>query len=97
VRDVYEGRRELGAVPERRPLEKQERAYGVGLSEVSVERPVISESVAPMVSLPVKRLWDCRQCGYVCFREEPPYVCPICRAKRELFTEFAIPKAERDV
>jgi len=97
VRDVYEGRRELGAVPEQRPLEKQERAYGVGRSEVSVERPAGPGSGAPMVSLAGRRLWYCRQCGYVCFREEPPYVCPICRAKRELFAEVGMSKAERDV
>jgi ferredoxin-thioredoxin reductase catalytic subunit len=90
VRDVYEGRRALGSVPERRPLEKQERAYGVARSEVSLERPVRSESTAPLVSLPVKKLWYCRQCGYVCFREDPPYLCPICKAKRELFAETGI-------
>ena len=99
VRDVYEGRRKLMAVSERRPLDKQERAYGVGRSEISVERQVRSESSARslVAELPVERLWYCRQCGYVCFREEPPYVCPICRAKRELFAEFVMPKAGMDV
>ena len=31
------------------------------------------------------RLWYCKQCGYVAFREDPPYICPICKAKREMF------------
>ena len=40
---------------------------------------------------PARRLWYCRQCGYVVFREEPPYVCPICRAKKEFFSEVSFP------
>ncbi len=31
------------------------------------------------------KLWYCKQCGYVVYREEPPYLCPICRAKKEFF------------
>ncbi|WP_455364674.1 rubredoxin-like domain-containing protein, partial [[Eubacterium] cellulosolvens] len=32
--------------------------------------------------------WYCKQCGYVAFREEPPYLCPICKAKREMFAQI---------
>ena len=35
-----------------------------------------------------KKLWYCKQCGYVVYREDPPYVCPICKAKREMFAEI---------
>ena len=34
-----------------------------------------------------KKLWYCKQCGYVVYREDPPYVCPICKAKKEMFAE----------
>jgi rubrerythrin len=34
------------------------------------------------------KLWYCKQCGYVVYREDPPYVCPICKAKREMFAEI---------
>ena len=37
-----------------------------------------------------KKLWYCRQCGYVVFREDPPYICPICKAKKELFDKIGI-------
>ena len=94
VKDVYERRRELESLPERRPLEKQERAYGVERSEVSQERPVRPGSEASMINLPEKRLWYCKQCGYVCFREDPPFICPICKAKRELFAKMGMPRAE---
>ncbi len=39
---------------------------------------------------PRKKLWYCKQCGYVVFREEPPYICPICKAKKEFFAEIGL-------
>ncbi len=78
--EVFEGRRVLGAVPERRPLELQERGFGVSGKRL----------VSGVSEVPRRRLWFCRQCGYVCFREEAPFVCPVCRAKRELFAEFVM-------
>jgi rubrerythrin len=36
-------------------------------------------------SIPV---WRCRVCGYLCARERPPAVCPVCKAGRERFEEF---------
>ncbi|MDI9644634.1 MAG: ferredoxin-thioredoxin reductase catalytic domain-containing protein [Candidatus Verstraetearchaeota archaeon] len=36
------------------------------------------------------KLWYCKQCGYVAYREEPPYMCPICKAKKEFFAELKI-------
>jgi rubrerythrin len=34
------------------------------------------------------KLWYCKQCGYVVFRDEPPYICPVCKAKKEMFAEI---------
>jgi len=34
------------------------------------------------------KLWYCKQCGYVVYRDEPPYICPICKARREMFSEI---------
>jgi ferredoxin-thioredoxin reductase catalytic chain len=53
------------------------------------EKMFPEEAKAPKPT--ARRLWYCRQCGYVAFREEPPYVCPICRARRELFSELSLP------
>lgn len=66
-------------IPERRPAEKAMRAYGL--------EPAPAEEAEGSAAETGRRLMYCRQCGYVVFREEPPYVCPICRAKRELFAE----------
>ena len=37
------------------------------------------------LSVPVYR---CKVCGYLCAREQPPEVCPICKAKKERFERF---------
>ncbi len=33
-------------------------------------------------------VWRCKVCGYLCAREGPPEVCPICKAKKERFERF---------
>ena len=33
-------------------------------------------------------MYRCVVCGYLCAREEPPAVCPICKAKKDRFEEF---------
>jgi len=79
-KDLFEGKTPILPVPERRPLEKQARAYAT-----TVETQVAKES--SKVKL---KLWYCKQCGYVVFREDAPYICPICKAKREMFAEIEI-------
>ena len=75
-KQVYESQN-LPEVPERRPMDKQERAYGAKAASAAKSQPTVK-----------KKLWYCKQCGYVVFREDPPYVCPICKAKREMFAEI---------
>ncbi|MHA2309228.1 MAG: ferredoxin-thioredoxin reductase catalytic domain-containing protein [Candidatus Heimdallarchaeaceae archaeon] len=67
--------KEFEPIPERRPYEKQ----------------IISLELDPYTQSDVKpnlKLFYCKQCGYVTFREDPPYLCPICNAKKEFFKEF---------
>lgn len=88
-RDLYEGKKPILPVPERRPKEKQDRAYLV--ADTTERKEKAEESVAVKPQLIVrKKMWYCKQCGYVVFREDPPYVCPICKAKREMFAEIEI-------
>jgi len=90
-KDVHESKTTLQPVPERRPVEKQARAYGTAASPAATtkkaETATTKEEVKE-ISEPKQKLWYCKQCGYVVFRDEPPYVCPICKAKRELFAEI---------
>jgi len=88
-KDLYEGKTELKPVPERRPIEKQSKAYGAASAAPETkteEKPAAAEEAKP--TAPKKKLWYCKQCGYVVFREEPPYICPICKAKKEMFAEI---------
>ena len=89
-KQVYESKN-LPEVPERRPLEKQARAYGTQTAAKAPEQES-QEKTPTQVAKPQpkvkKKLWYCKQCGYVVFREDPPYVCPICKAKKEMFAEI---------
>ena len=33
-------------------------------------------------------VWRCKVCGYLCARENPPAVCPVCKAQKERFEVF---------
>lgn len=93
-KDVFEGKQELPSVPERRPLEMQSKAYmaaSISKAEEVVEKPsdMVAEDKREMIEIKPK-LWYCKQCGYVVFRDKPPYICPICKAKREMFAEIKI-------
>jgi len=70
---VRTGREELKPIPERRPPRSERKKAGSG-------------SLAGGLSLPV---WRCRVCGYLCAREKPPEICPICKVSKERFERFA--------
>ena len=70
---VVDGKKEIGSIPERRPTEKERKKRK-------------SKSIGTSsLSFPV---WRCKVCGYLCARNEPPEVCPICKAKKERFERF---------
>ena len=72
---VVKGKKKIGAIPERRPpREKRQRmkSQPAGAAPSSLPLPV----------------WRCRVCGYLCAREGPPEVCPICKAGKERFERF---------
>jgi ferredoxin-thioredoxin reductase catalytic subunit len=72
---VVNGNKKAGAIPERRPsLEKRKRAKA-------------KTKAGGVSSLPLP-VWRCTVCGYLCARESPPDVCPICKAKKERFERF---------
>jgi ferredoxin-thioredoxin reductase catalytic subunit len=91
-KDLYEGKTPINPIPERRPTEKQARAYATTPQtgvESKTEKTTVTTSKEQSGEIK-KKLWYCRQCGYMVFREDPPYVCPICKAKRELFAQIKI-------
>lgn len=72
---VLDGKRNLQPIPERRPPEEERGSPGR-----TTESPTAGFS---------HTVWRCKVCGYLCARDNPPEVCPICRAKKERFEKFA--------
>jgi ferredoxin-thioredoxin reductase catalytic subunit len=77
--EILEGVKEVRPIPERRPP-KDERAQNLPAE------PGDSASTGDRAL--GKPVWRCRVCGYLCGRDEPPEVCPICKAKKERFERF---------
>jgi ferredoxin-thioredoxin reductase catalytic chain len=71
---VLTGIKPVSSIPERRPPpDRRKKPAAMPLKE------------SPSLSKPV---WRCRVCGYLCARDQPPEVCPICKAKGERFERF---------
>jgi ferredoxin-thioredoxin reductase catalytic subunit len=73
-------------IPERRPMEKQEKKSGAREAE---EVQKIQDDSGVYKDSKIK-VWRCQVCGYLCARPEAPSICPICRARKERFEEFPI-------
>ena len=72
---VIDDKKEIAAIPERR------------LTVAAMAKPKSKKARADLASLPLP-IWRCRVCGYLCARESPPEVCPICKAKKDRFERF---------
>lgn len=71
-KDLFTNRGSAPSIPERRP------PFSERQNPVSAVRPS---------GLPYP-VWRCRVCGYLAAREEPPEICPICKAKKDRFEKF---------
>ena len=71
---IRKGEKKAGSIPERRPPpeERKREARKAGMKPTALSQPV----------------WRCRVCGYLCAREGPPELCPICKAKKDRFERF---------
>ncbi len=72
---VVEGKVKVGSIPERRPPPDRRKKIKTEPSKTN------------LASLPLP-VWRCKVCGYLCARDGPPEVCPICKAKKERFERF---------
>jgi ferredoxin-thioredoxin reductase catalytic subunit len=75
--EVIEGKRKIKSIPERRPTREFRNK-----SEQNSEKGV---KLIQNLSYPV---WRCSVCGYLCAREIPPEVCPVCKAEQDRFEKF---------
>ncbi len=77
---AFKDRTKIHSVTERRPppdMRQRKKA------EVVKNAP---SSTGP-ANLPYP-VWRCKVCGYLCARDSPPDVCPVCKAKKERFERF---------
>jgi len=82
---VLAGKQELSSIPERRPpLEEKMKREEIREEEKFALKKDLA-GTAFKLSLPV---WRCTVCGYLCAREAPPEVCPICKVGKERFERF---------
>jgi len=72
--DVLNGKKELVSIPDRRPTDE--------------ERMKQKENKIELISSLKYPIWRCKVCGYLCARDEPPEICPICKAKKDRFEKF---------
>ncbi len=72
-RAVYQGKKPVQSIPERRPPEAQRKHHTIHTGSLG--------------DLPYP-VWRCRVCGYICARPEPPDVCPICKVSKDRFERF---------
>jgi ferredoxin-thioredoxin reductase catalytic chain len=77
---------QLRSIPERRPQEIMDVTYAaVETKQTSTE---LTTYPKPGKNTPLIKVWRCNVCGYICARELPPPICPICKAKAERFEQF---------
>jgi ferredoxin-thioredoxin reductase catalytic subunit len=75
TQESIDERKQPNSIPERRP-KKEERKV------IKQKKPnTISDGLS-------KPIWRCKVCGYLCAREKPPAICPICKAEQERFEKF---------
>jgi ferredoxin-thioredoxin reductase catalytic subunit len=72
---VVKGKKQIGTIPERRPPAEERQL------------PKPKSTTGPAGSLPLP-VWRCKVCGYLCARDAPPEVCPICKATKDRFERF---------
>jgi ferredoxin-thioredoxin reductase catalytic subunit len=72
---IARGEQQAHSIPERRPP----------LAQRKLAKAPPAAGLPTALPYPV---WRCKVCGYLCARDEPPEVCPICKAKKERFERF---------
>jgi rubrerythrin len=95
--EVHKDPSQLGPIPERRSPAVQQAALEAmeKREKGKLAEPEAAEQGTVTITLQGRAkgeilLWRCTVCGYLCAREGPPPVCPICKAKAERFERFSL-------
>ena len=98
-KEVVEGIKNAGSIPERRPVKREERNQFKrqgrqnvdGLLNKAVNNAdglLKNEGAGNLKSELPYPVWRCTVCGYLAARGEPPNVCPVCKVPKERFERF---------
>jgi len=69
---VIKTKKKIGSIPDRR-------------NSLKKEKKVKKDKQIKNLAYPV---WRCKVCGYLCAREHPPELCPVCKAEKDRFEIF---------
>lgn len=84
--EIISGKKEFLPIPERRYTAKKQQGKAKSLEDKVAEGKDIDKKENELkLKYPVYR---CKVCGYLCARENPPEICPICKARKERFERF---------
>jgi len=72
--DIVDGKKKVESIPDRRPPEEERKM------QKNIQVGKISSLKYPV--------WRCKVCGYLCARDSPPEICPVCKAKKDRFERF---------
>jgi ferredoxin-thioredoxin reductase catalytic subunit len=75
--EILRGEKVLTSIPERRPNPEERKKLMQSKLENTDDRSALPFPV-----------WRCKVCGYLCAREEPPEICPVCKVSKERFERF---------
>ena len=73
---VLSGEVAIRSIPERRPPRSERKKQGA------------LQQAAGSIQQLAYPVWRCRVCGYLCARESPPHICPVCKATKDRFERF---------
>lgn len=71
-KDIAQGKAKAQSIPDRRATSKNKTAH-------------MNTTFSGNLAYPV---WRCKVCGYLCARDNPPGVCPVCKATKDRFERF---------
>lgn len=71
-KDIAQGKAQAQSIPDRRNALKS-------------KEKTTESNFSGTLAYPV---WRCKVCGYLCARDNPPGVCPVCKASKDRFERF---------
>jgi len=77
IEDVLSGKIKICSIPERRPEDPAKRVIHKKSVKTTLKEP--GKGILP------HPIWRCNVCGYLVSRNNPPMVCPICKARHDRF------------